>query len=377
MDRDHATGYYLRMQHRLMFVIGTRPEAVKLAPVIQAARRRPGHFNVTVVRTSQHREMLDQVMASFDLCADVDLDIMRPDQDLLHVTIEGLSKLHTVIGRINPGWILVQGDTTTTFVGALAAFYRRVRVAHVEAGLRSHDTRQPFPEEINRCLTARLTDLHCAPTPGARENLLAEGIPSERIVVTGNTAIDALLFILKGAQAPRERSTGAPTLLVTAHRRENHGEPLARICDAVLALLERWPELRVHYPVHLSPRVRAIVWPRLSHHPRVTLSEPLDYAQFVLAMHRADIILTDSGGVQEEAPALGKPVLVLRENTERPEALQAGLALLVGTDPRRIVRECSRLLDDPAHYASMSRAANPYGDGQASDRILDAIAAHS
>ena len=362
------------MKQRLMIVMGTRPEAVKLAPVVLEARRRDA-FEVSIVRTSQHREMLDQVLRSFELRADLDLDIMRPDQDLVHVTTEGLSKLHGAIARLEPDWVVVQGDTTTTFAGALAAFYQRVRVVHVEAGLRTRDKHQPFPEEINRCLASRLSDLHCAPTPGARENLLREAIAPERIVVTGNTAIDALLITLKRARASAAEPGAGPTLLVTAHRRENHGAPLERICEAILALLERHPPLRVQFPVHLSPRVRSIVWPRLSNHPRVTLSEPLDYTAFVLAMDRAHLILSDSGGVQEEAPALGKPVLVLRETTERPEALNAGCARLVGTDPRLIVRECSRLLEDPAHYAEMSRAANPFGDGRAAERILDAITA--
>jgi UDP-N-acetylglucosamine 2-epimerase (non-hydrolysing) len=365
------------MAQRLMIVMGTRPEAIKLAPVVLAARRRSSEFDVLVVRTSQHREMLDQVLADFDLRADVDLDIMKPDQDLAHVTTEALRKLHDVMAAARPDWVIVQGDTTTTFAGALAAFYLRKRVAHVEAGLRTYDRQQPFPEETNRCLTTRLSDLHFAPTAGARDNLLREGIAAAQVVVTGNTAIDALLHTLaRAGHSPGANHTGeARRILLTAHRRENHGAPLERICSAVLTLLERHPKLEVHYPVHLNPRVRATVFARLADHPRVSLTEPLDYRAFVLAMHRAHLILTDSGGIQEEAPTLGKPVLVLRDTTERPEAVGAGTASLVGTDPERIVAAASRLLADRVHYAAMSERTNPYGDGQASARILNAIAA--
>jgi len=358
-----------------MIVIGTRPEAIKLAPVVLAARRRSSEFDVLVVRTSQHREMLDQVLANFDLRADVDLDIMKADQDQVYVTTEALRKLRDVMVAERPDWVIVQGDTTTTFAGALAAFYQRTRVAHVEAGLRTYDKQQPFPEETNRCLTTRLSDLHCAPIAGARDNLLREGIAAAQVVVTGNTAIDALLYTLERAgHVPGASADNEPhRLLLTAHRRENHGAPLERICTAILTLLERHPQLEVHCPVHLNPHVRASVFARLSNHPRVSLTEPLDYRAFVLAMHRAHLILTDSGGIQEEAPTLGKPVLVLRDTTERHEAVQSGTALLVGTDPERIIAQASKLLVDRSHYASMSQRANPYGDGQAATRILDAI----
>jgi UDP-N-acetylglucosamine 2-epimerase (non-hydrolysing) len=363
------------MKQQLTIVIGTRPEAIKLAPVVIEARRRSDVFDVTIVRTSQHREMLDQVLADFDLVADVDLDIMRPDQDLVHVTTEGLRRLSDSFAAIKPDWVIVQGDTTTTFVAGLAAFYQQRRVAHVEAGLRTYDTYQPFPEEINRCMTTRLADLHLAPTASARDNLLREAIDPKRIVVTGNTAIDALLYTVERAgERAVVRDPQRPLLLLTAHRRENHGQPMQRICDAVLTLLARYPTLEVRYPVHLSPRVRETVFPRLSGHPRVTLCEPLDYKAFVLAMHEARVILTDSGGIQEEAPSLGRPVLVLRDTTERPEAVQVGAARLVGTSSERIVAEVSRLLDDDAHYAAMTCAVNPYGDGRAASRILDAIA---
>lgn len=358
-----------------MFVIGTRPEAIKLAPVVLAARRCPEQFEVRVVRTSQHREMLDQVLSEFDLCADVDLDVMKVDQDLAYVASEVLRKLDRVIESERPTWVVVQGDTTTALAGALAAFYRRTRVLHVEAGLRTYDKCQPFPEEGNRRVIAQLADLHCAPTSGARENLLRECVPEDRVFVSGNTAVDALLYTLAraGRAIDEQRPNGVRRLLVTAHRRENLGAPLERICDAVLVLLRRYPRLEVLFPVHLNPRVRSAVFGRLSGHSRVSLIEPLDYRGFVLAMHRAHLILTDSGGIQEEAPTLGKPVLVLRETTERPEALHAGTARLVGTSPERIIAEAARLLDDPEHYASMSRRVNPYGDGKAAGRILGAL----
>jgi UDP-N-acetylglucosamine 2-epimerase (non-hydrolysing) len=362
----------MSMKQRLLIVIGTRPEAIKLAPVVLEAQRRSDEFAVRIVRSSQHRDMLDQALADFGLSAEVDLDIMRPNQDLVQITTDALRGLYDTIAAEKPDWVIVQGDTTTSFVGALAAFYCRVRVTHVEAGLRTYDKQQPFPEEVNRCLTAQVTDLHCAPTAAARENLLREGIAPHRIFVTGNTAIDALLFTLR--HAPAVAVTTDPVLLLTAHRRENHGEPMEHICAAVLELLARYPRLTVRYPVHPNPRVGATVFEKLSNQPRVTLSAPLDYRAFVLAMNEARIILTDSGGVQEEAPSLGKPVLVLRNTTERPEAVQAGTARLIGTDTDRIVREVSQLLDDHEHYASMARASNPYGDGRAAGRILDAIA---
>ncbi|RCS56673.1 non-hydrolyzing UDP-N-acetylglucosamine 2-epimerase [Parvibium lacunae] len=360
---------------KLMVVIGTRPEAIKLAPLILAARAQPEHFDVCVVRTSQHKEMLDQVMAVFGLVADIDLNIMQPNQDLVHITTASLRGLYDAMAQHQPDWVVVQGDTTTTFAGALAAFYHRIPVAHVEAGLRTGERYLPFPEEINRCLTSRLSDWHFAPTPAARDNLLREGIAAEQIVVTGNTAIDALFLTLQ-RQAPAAADQSAPdTLLITAHRRENQGPPMAEICGAVLDLLTRYPTLHALFPVHLSPAVRATVMPMLGAHPRVTLVEPLDYPNFVLAMHQAKLILTDSGGVQEEAPSLGKPVLVLRDSTERPEAVAAGTAQLVGAVRSQIVSAASKLLDDPQAYEAMARAVNPFGDGQACARILATLRA--
>jgi UDP-N-acetylglucosamine 2-epimerase (non-hydrolysing) len=312
---------------KVMLVVGTRPEAIKLAPVILQARERSAVFETVVVTTGQHRQMLDQILEPFGIEPDVDLDIMRPDQSLCHVTTAALEGLYDTIGEHRPDWLVVQGDTSTTFAGALAAFYHHVRVAHVEAGLRTFDRKQPWPEEANRCLTAQVTDLHFPPTERARRNLLREGIPDERVLVTGNTAIDALLLSLDRSRARGERkeATGR-TILLTAHRRENHGAPMESICRAVLRLLDAFSDLRVVYPVHMSPRVRRTVFPMLGEHPRVSLVDPMSYEPFIQAMDQAHLILTDSGGIQEEAPSLGKPVLVLRETTERPEAAEAGVA---------------------------------------------------
>jgi UDP-N-acetylglucosamine 2-epimerase (non-hydrolysing) len=318
--------------------------------------------------------MLDQMLADFEIGVDLDLDIMRPEQDLPSVTNRALEGLHAAIGRLQPDVVVVQGDTTTTFAGALAAFYQRVPVAHVEAGLRTGYRDRPFPEEINRRLTTQLSDFHFAPTETARENLLAEGVEATRIWVTGNTSIDALFLTLQRVRAAATPSPRGRTLLLTAHRRENHGEPMRRVCRAVLDLLARFEDLQVLFPVHMSPRVRETVFAELRAHPRIELVEPLEYRRFVAAMSQAYLILTDSGGVQEEAPSLGVPVLVLRDATERPEAVEAGGALLVGTDVATIVAEASKLLMDAAHHQRMSRVPNPYGDGKAALRILDVLA---
>ena len=370
---------------RLLFVVGTRPEAIKLAPVVRGALAQADRFDARVVATGQHREMLHEMLREFAIPVHADLDLMQPDQQPADVAADAIRGLDAVIGREQPDWVLVQGDTTTSFAGALAAFYRRVRVAHVEAGLRTWNREQPFPEELHRRLTGQLAELHFAPTPGARDNLLREGIDPQAIRVTGNTAIDALFLTLEEAgssgdppvQAGPSGDADAPprrTLLLTAHRRENHGAPLEHICAAVRRLVERFADLEVHYPVHPSPRVRRTVEGALGGLERVRLTEPLGYRAFVLAMQRAHLILTDSGGVQEEAPSLGRPVLVLRETTERPEGIEAGTARLVGTDPEKIVAEASRLLEDAAHYRSVAEVANPYGDGKASERILGALA---
>jgi UDP-N-acetylglucosamine 2-epimerase (non-hydrolysing) len=359
---------------RILIVMGTRPEVIKLAPVVVGARNRPDEFDTFVVSTSQHREMLDQMLDTFQIAVDFDLDIMKPNQDLRHVTTAALNGLHDVIGQVQPDWVIVQGDTTTTFIGALAAFYHQVPVAHVEAGLRTHDKRQPFPEEINRRLTTQIADAHFAPTTLSRDNLLREGVSENVIWVTGNTGIDALFLILSSKTGNTTISTtGSRRLLVTAHRRENHGEPMKRICRAVLRLVHDFSDLQVHYPVHLSPRVRDVVFPLLGNHPRIELGEPLEYREFVEEMNRAHVILTDSGGIQEEAPSLAKPVLVMRETTERPEGIDAGTVRLVGTGEERIYSETARLLNDHDAYTEMAQARNPYGDGRATERILSVL----
>ena len=359
---------------KIMIVIGTRPEVIKLAPVVLGARARPEEFETYVVTTGQHREMLDQMLGIFDLSVDRDLDIMKPKQDLRYVTTAALSGLYDVIGEVKPDWVIVQGDTTTTVAGALAAFYQHAKVAHVEAGLRTYNKQHPFPEEMNRRLTTQLADAHFAPTTLGRDCLLKEGVSDDIIWVTGNTAIDALLLTVgRMGDASTSPQGGARRLLITAHRRENQGEPMARACRAILRLMDEFPDLEALYPVHLSPAVREVVFPLLGKHPRIELCEPLDYRRFVEQMKRADIILTDSGGVQEEAPSLGKPVLVMRETTERTEGVDAGTAILVGTDEEKIYSQTARLLTDDAAYREMAQARNPYGDGHASKQILDAL----
>ena len=361
----------------LAVVIGTRPEAVKLAPLVLAAQAQPEYFKVDVVSTGQHREMLASMLAWFGLRPSVSLDIMKPNQNLAHITMASLGGISDWLDHNRPDWVIVQGDTTTTFAGALAAFYHRIPVAHVEAGLRTHNKLSPYPEELNRVMTGHIATLHFPPTSGARDNLLREGLSADSIEVTGNTGIDALLWTHnKLERTSHTDQAKGPEILLTTHRRENHGDPMRDICQAVLTLLDTHPDLRVHFPVHLSPKVREVVMPLLGEHPRVRLSEPLDYPDFVAAMARSTLILTDSGGVQEEAPSLGKPVLVLRDSTERPEAMQAGTALLVGADPARIVREADTLLSDPAAYARMAGTQNPYGDGHAAGRILKRLLAH-
>jgi UDP-N-acetylglucosamine 2-epimerase (non-hydrolysing) len=362
------------MKH-LMVVLGTRPEAIKLAPIILRVREDSDRFITTVVTTGQHREMLDQTLGVFGIRADVDLGIMRQDQGLGQLTAAALTGLDRVLATQRVDCVIVQGDTTTAFAAALSAFYHQIPVAHVEAGLRTFERYRPFPEEANRTLIGRLAEFHFAPTVTAAANLRAEGIADDRIWVTGNTGIDALLLTLARHRARHRIQTGrGRMLLLTMHRRENHGAPMARVCRAVLRLLERFPDLRVTFPVHRNPRVRETALPFLRAHPRVELCEPLDYREFVLAMDQACLILTDSGGIQEEAPSLHKPVVVLRHTTERPEAVEAGTAVLVGTDEERIVAETTALLGDHARYERAARAVNPYGDGRAAGRVLDALA---
>lgn len=359
----------------LAVVMGTRPEAVKLAPLVLAAAAQPDRFKVDVVSTGQHKEMLASMLDWFGLQPTVSLDIMRANQDLAHITMASLSGINDWLKSAQPDWVVVQGDTTTTFAGALAAFYNKIPVAHVEAGLRTHDRYSPYPEEANRVMTGHLSTLHFPPTAGAKANLQREGIAEADITVTGNTGIDALLWTKAKLDAQAQGNATLPgvEMLVTAHRRENHGEPMRHLCAAVLQLLDTFPTLRVNFPVHLSPKVREVVMPALGGHPRIRLSDPLDYAAFVQAMAAATFILTDSGGVQEEAPSLGKPVLVLRDSTERPEAMEAGAAKLVGMDPLRIVAEVTRLMTDRAELSRMAQVVNPYGDGMAAERILNVL----
>jgi len=365
---------------RVLSIFGTRPEAVKMAPVVQALAHTPG-IEARVCVTAQHRQMLDQVLNLFGITPDVDLDLMQPNQDLLQLTAAILTNLDPVLGRLQPDWVLVQGDTTTVMASALVSFYRQIRVGHVEAGLRTGDKRQPFPEEINRRMASVIADLHFAPTELNRRNLLAEGIPAARIAVTGNPVIDALRMIANQPAPPEveellRRNRVQPygprrLVVVTAHRRENFGKPLNDICTGLRTLAEAYAEQAVFiYAVHLNPNVQGPVYRQLDGIPNMILVPPLDYLPMVHLLKCAALVLTDSGGIQEEAPGLGVPTLVLREVTERPEGVEAGVLKLVGTGPDRIVREARRLLDDPAAHAAMARAVNPFGDGHAAERIV-------
>lgn len=356
----------------VLVVFGTRPEAIKMAPVIAALRARAPRIRTRVAVTAQHREMLDQVLSLYRIVPDHDLDIMRPRQSLTQITTRALERLGKLLDERPPDLVLVQGDTSTTFAAALAAFYRRVPVGHVEAGLRTYDKFHPFPEEINRRLTSHLTDWHYAPTERARRALLREGIDPQRILVTGNTVIDAVLAVArKPLSRAAMRGPGSRRLiLVTAHRRENFGAPLESICAALRDLVDRYPDVEVIYPVHPNPQVRGPVRKLLGGRERIRLVPPMEYQPFVALMARSTLILTDSGGIQEEAPSLGIPVLVLREVTERPEAAEAGTVKVVGTDRRRIVAAARRLLDDRRAHRLMARRINPYGDGKAAERIV-------
>jgi len=357
-----------------MFCFGTRPEAIKLAPVIRELARHPTKFEPIVLVTAQHRQMLDQVLRVFNIKPDYDLNLMRPGQFLADVTSAVLRGVERVLLRVRPDMVVVQGDTTSAFAAAMAAFYQQFPVGHVEAGLRTGDKYSPFPEEMNRRLISGIADLHFAPTRAAKRNLLTEGVPRSLIHVTGNTVVDALkatrlskvgciLPVLNGI-ASKQR-----VVLVTAHRRESFGQGFEHICRALRTLVARNPDIDVVYPVHLNPNVSKPVRAILAGVPRVHLIEPLEYLPFVRLMERSYLILTDSGGIQEEAPALGKPVLVMRGVTERPEAVEAGTAILVGTDPDVIVRATERLLRSDDVYRKMARARNPFGDGRASTRI--------
>ena len=364
---------------RVLSVIGTRPEAIKMAMVARALSSAEGVERLICV-TAQHREMLDSGLKMFGLRSDFDLSVMKPNQDLTHITNAVMAGMATVLSEVRPDRVLVQGDTTTSFAASLAAFYSKTPVGHVEAGLRSGNISMPWPEEMNRRLTDSISDRHYVPTEQARKNLLAEGIAEEGITLTGNTVIDALEYMVerlrsepklteKACAALPDLSTDRRLILVTGHRRENVGPGIAEVCEALIRISAR-DDVEIVYPVHPNPNVSIPVHEALGSHPNIHLIPPLDYVAFVYLMTEAHIIVTDSGGIQEEAPSLGKPVLVTREVTERPEAVEAGTVKLVGTNSDRIVKEVTALLDDSDAYAAMARVHNPYGDGHASERIL-------
>jgi len=374
---------------KIMVIFGTRPEAIKMAPLIKAIKNEPGVFNLKVCVTAQHREMLDQVLGLFEIKVDYDLNLMKSDQDLTDITGNVLTGLRKILKKETPEQILVQGDTTTTFAASLAAFYEKIPVGHLEAGLRTGNIYSPWPEEINRRLTTTIAQLHFAPTHKSRENLLKENIPEDKIFVTGNTVIDALLDIQSNYLIQKEHlkkledkfsflNPQKRLLLVTGHRRENFGKGFNNLCKALYQIVLNHPDVELLYPVHLNPNVQEPVRKILGLNDkkacnRIHLIDPVDYLPFVYLMDRSHLILTDSGGVQEEAPSLGKPVLVMRDTTERPEAVEAGTVRLVGTDKKIIIEETCRLLKDENYYRSVSKAHNPYGDGKASSRIVEII----
>lgn len=375
-----------------MLVFGTRPEAIKMAPLVKAFAALPEEFETVVCVTGQHREMLDQVLRIFEIVPDYDLNIMKQGQDLYDVTARVLTGMREVLKEAKPDVVLVHGDTTTSMAAALAAFYQQIPVGHVEAGLRTHNIYSPWPEEMNRQLTGRMATWHFAPTPLSRQNLLAEGVKEEAVTVTGNTVIDALYWVVDKIKSDKTLDAelesllakagydtgrlkdGRRLVLITGHRRENFGDGFIRMCRAIKALTEKYPEVDFVYPMHLNPNVRRpiheVFGEDLSHLGNMFFIEPLEYLSFVYLMEKSFIVLTDSGGIQEEAPGLGKPVLVMRDTTERPEALEAGTVKLVGTDYDKIVGEVSALLEDKGYYETMSHAVNPYGDGRACGRIL-------
>lgn len=380
---------------KIMLVFGTRPEAIKMAPLVKALQERKDHFETIVTVTGQHRQMLDQVLSLFDITPDFDLNIMKPGQDLTDVTTRILTGMRDVLAQSRPDLVLVHGDTSTSTAAALSAFYAQIPVGHVEAGLRTGDIYSPWPEEMNRRITGRIATLHFSPTDTSRRNLLAENTPDSQITVTGNTVIDALQTVVAKIESDKELDAslaesikgmgydcsridaGHRMVLITGHRRENFGEGFLNICRAIQRLAQRYPDIDFVYPMHLNPNVRRPIAEMFEgkDFPNVFFIEPLDYLPFVYMMKQAYLIITDSGGIQEEAPSLGKPVLVMREVTERPEALEAGTIRLVGTDADKIVDEAARFIDDPAYYHANSLIANPYGDGKACERIIDFISA--
>ncbi len=378
-----------------MFVFGTRPEAIKMAPLVKEFQRHPDRFDTIVCVTGQHRQMLDQVLEIFDITPDYDLNIMKQGQDLYDVTARVLTGMRNVLEESHPDFVLVHGDTTTSTAAALAAFYKQIPVGHVEAGLRTHNIYSPWPEEMNRQITGRIATYDFAPTPLSRENLLMENVDESKITVTGNTVIDALYWVvdkmkkdenldnelqlvLKDAGYDVNRlKDGKKLVLITGHRRENFGDGFISMCKAIKTLTEKYSDVDFIYPMHLNPNVRKpiheVFGENLDRLGNMFFIEPLEYLSFVFLMEKSHIVLTDSGGIQEEAPGLGKPVLVMRDTTERPEALGAGTVKLVGTNYDKIVAEVSALLDDSEHYDVMSKAVNPYGDGKACARIIDAL----
>ena len=380
---------------KIMLVFGTRPEAIKMAPLVKEFQKHPEEFETIVCVTGQHRQMLDQVLEIFDIKPDYDLNIMKQGQDLYDVTARVLTGMRDVLAESKPDVVLVHGDTTTSTAAALAAFYQQISVGHVEAGLRTHNIYSPWPEEMNRQITGRIATYDFAPTPLSRDNLLAEGVDDAKITVTGNTVIDALYWVvdkiksspelqaelsaelLKAGYDVNRLNNGRKLVLITGHRRENFGEGFISMCRAIKTLTEKYPEVDFVYPMHLNPNVRKpiheVFGEDLSGLGNMFFIEPLEYLSFVFLMEKSSIVLTDSGGIQEEAPGLGKPVLVMRDTTERPEALSAGTVRLVGTDYDKIVSEVSSLLDDEKHYEEMSKAVNPYGDGLACQRIVDTL----
>ena len=374
---------------KVLFVFGTRPEAIKMSPVVKEIQKQQDRFDTKVCVTAQHREMLDQVLEVFDIQPDYDLNIMQPNQDLYEVTSRILLKLRDVYKEVEPDIVLVHGDTTTTFAASLAAFYQKIPVGHVEAGLRTGNVYSPWPEEMNRKLTGSLTQYHFAPTDRAKQNLLNEGIRDDQIFITGNTVIDALYLMLDKIKKKPEleeelketisnkgfalNNQERKYILITGHRRENFGEGFKNICRAMKKIADKYPDYDLVYPVHLNPNVQKPVYDILGDTKNINLIEPLDYLPFIYLISKSYIVITDSGGIQEEAPGLGKPVLVMRETTERPEAVDAGTVQLVGTDADLIYSEAIKLIDDSAYFNQMSKAHNPYGDGKASERILDTL----
>lgn len=377
----------------ILLIFGTRPEAIKMAPLVKEFQRYSDDYKTVVCVTGQHREMLDQVLQIFEIKPDYDLNIMKQGQDLYDVTARVLVGLRDVLKAVSPDVVLVHGDTTTSMAAALAAFYQQIPVGHVEAGLRTHNIYSPWPEEINRQLTGRVATYHFAPTPLSRQNLLNEGVEPAHIHVTGNTVIDALYWVVDRIKSDgalsqtlseellhsgydvNRLSQGKKLVLITGHRRENFGDGFIRICKAIKTLVEQYPEVDFVYPMHLNPNVRKPIHEAFDgrSYDNMYFIEPLEYLSFVYLMEKSTIVLTDSGGIQEEAPGLGKPVLVMRDTTERPEALEAGTVKLVGTDYDKIVGEVSRLIDDPLYYKTMSEAVNPYGDGKACERIVELL----